>query len=219
MNEVSKNRGRTVLFVSHNIEAVIKLCPRVVFLDSGHVRAIGDAKIVVPDYLHSQSSSPRVVDLLSKARAFEFAGTLRLAKASPSDAASNWLIPFGRKLSLDLSIQAQSSATEANVFIDIYSAGGFELASWSNRCSNYQLSVQPGLNIFRIEFQHLRLLPGRYSIGITLGGDRDYEDAIPEAIRFEIIPSFEAAEINADIFGGAFVPSATVTALNQASRN
>lgn len=38
MNEVSKE-GRTVLFVSHNMNAVDQLCDRVIWLDSGEVRA------------------------------------------------------------------------------------------------------------------------------------------------------------------------------------
>ena len=214
MDEVSRNQGRTVLFVSHNMEAILKLCSRAILLKSGSIRDIGDVSSVVSAYLHSQSSSPRVVDLLSKARAERFTGKVRLARASPSDAGSSWSIPFGQQLSLDLSINAEPSVTQVEVFIDIYSAGGFELASWSNRCSNVRLPVRAGLNTFRIGFQHLRLLPGRYSLSISLQGERSYEDAIQEAIQFEIIPSAEAAEFNAEIFGGAFVASATVSILD-----
>ena len=62
------------------------------------------------------------------------------------------------------------------------------------------------------------LLPGQYFLNIGLGADRgfDYEDWIPEAILFEVTPSPEAAAINADFFGGAFVPSANVSILDQA---
>ena len=33
MDEVSRSQGRTVLFVSHNMEAVLKLCHRAVFIE------------------------------------------------------------------------------------------------------------------------------------------------------------------------------------------
>ena len=46
MNEVAQTEGRTVLFVSHNMEAVMKLCTRGIFLETGHVRMMGDAKTV-----------------------------------------------------------------------------------------------------------------------------------------------------------------------------
>src|ERR1700754_4360732 len=52
MDEVSRNQGRTILFVSHNMEAVFRLCTHGILLESGRVRNIGDAKAVVPAYLH-----------------------------------------------------------------------------------------------------------------------------------------------------------------------
>ncbi len=42
--------GRTVLFVSHNMEAVRTLCQRAILLDEGKVRADGDVEAVVEDY-------------------------------------------------------------------------------------------------------------------------------------------------------------------------
>ena len=79
------------------------------YLSSGHVSAAGDIKTVIPAYLYKQSSSPRVVDLLSRARPEELAGKVRLVTACPSDGISSWLLPFGQRLRLDISIDAQSS--------------------------------------------------------------------------------------------------------------
>jgi len=45
------NLGRTVLFVSHNMAAVLRLCPRAVYLDHGRVVADGPAADVVGAYL------------------------------------------------------------------------------------------------------------------------------------------------------------------------
>jgi lipopolysaccharide transport system ATP-binding protein len=50
MEEVA-GRGRTVLFVSHNMAAVSRFCSRCVWLDRGGVREIGDAEMVVSRYL------------------------------------------------------------------------------------------------------------------------------------------------------------------------
>src|SRR5262249_13125337 len=43
--------GRTVLFVSHNMGAVRRLCSRVVLLDGGRVASIGEPAHVIEDYL------------------------------------------------------------------------------------------------------------------------------------------------------------------------
>ena len=40
MSEVEKS-GRTVLFVSHNMDAMARLCPTAIWLDEGRVRSIG----------------------------------------------------------------------------------------------------------------------------------------------------------------------------------
>jgi hypothetical protein len=44
--------------------------------------------------------------------------------------------------------------------------------------------------------------------------DRGYEDAIDEAVQFEITPSPEAAEIDAQSFTGALAAFATVSVLD-----
>ena len=217
MDDVSRKQGRTVLFVSHNMEAVLRLCNQGVFIESGSLRATGDVKRIVSGYLHSHSSSPREVDLSNRPRAEHLNLRVRLVKTFPSDPARNWSLPFGQDLSLNLLIDAQSSATEVELFIGINSARGFELATWSNRCSGVRLPLRPGTNTFRIAFPQLRLLPGQYFLGMALDCGRGCEDLINEAVFFEVTSSPEAAKINAPELRGAMVPSATVFILDKPS--
>jgi lipopolysaccharide transport system ATP-binding protein len=49
--------GRTVVFVSHNMQAINQLCDRVIWLDGGEVQEDGDPSEVVTHYLHSASGS------------------------------------------------------------------------------------------------------------------------------------------------------------------
>jgi len=52
MGEVSKGEGRTVLFVSHNMGAVTRLCQHGVWIDQGSIRLIGDVVEVTNHYLN-----------------------------------------------------------------------------------------------------------------------------------------------------------------------
>ena len=52
MQDVGK-KGRTVLFVSHNMPAIARLCERTILLDSGGVREDGPSHRVVANYLSS----------------------------------------------------------------------------------------------------------------------------------------------------------------------
>lgn len=51
MQDVARQEGRTVLFVSHNMTAIKSLCSRAVLLESGQVNAVSDAPSVVRQYL------------------------------------------------------------------------------------------------------------------------------------------------------------------------
>jgi lipopolysaccharide transport system ATP-binding protein len=50
MEELS-GTGRTVLFVSHSMQSVLRLCPRVILLDGGHLTADGSGSHVVEEYM------------------------------------------------------------------------------------------------------------------------------------------------------------------------
>ncbi|MES2646168.1 MAG: ABC transporter ATP-binding protein [Bacteroidota bacterium] len=53
MKDASNTKGRTIIFVSHNLQAINNLCSKAIWLDKGVVRANGDAKTVVNNYLGS----------------------------------------------------------------------------------------------------------------------------------------------------------------------
>jgi len=69
MKEISKEEGKTVLFVSHNMQTIRNLCTKALYLDKGRVADIGHPDLVVSNYLrkeqveflyqeHDQSDAP-----------------------------------------------------------------------------------------------------------------------------------------------------------------
>lgn len=58
MEEVTKKSGRTIIFVSHNMEAISRLCERCVLLEKGTVVAIGPTKEVINKYIQLKESIP-----------------------------------------------------------------------------------------------------------------------------------------------------------------
>jgi lipopolysaccharide transport system ATP-binding protein len=57
MEEIGRT-GRTVLFVSHSMPSILRLCERVILLDRGGVVADGNAQTVLRRYLDSPLGSP-----------------------------------------------------------------------------------------------------------------------------------------------------------------
>ncbi|MGB1216323.1 MAG: polysaccharide ABC transporter ATP-binding protein [Saprospiraceae bacterium] len=44
-------QGRTVLFVSHNMDAVKNLCSKCIFIDKGQIRSCGDTNTIIKEYI------------------------------------------------------------------------------------------------------------------------------------------------------------------------
>jgi lipopolysaccharide transport system ATP-binding protein len=59
MHDVSAKMGRTILFVSHNTQAVVNLCHRAMHLQKGSVVEIGNAQKVVNHYLSQRQRITR----------------------------------------------------------------------------------------------------------------------------------------------------------------
>lgn len=57
MQDVSKNEGRTVLFVSHNLSAVASLCTQAIFLEQGKCKLTGGVDMVVAEYLGTKNKT------------------------------------------------------------------------------------------------------------------------------------------------------------------
>jgi lipopolysaccharide transport system ATP-binding protein len=53
MQDVARNEGRTVLFVSHNMGAIKSLCTRAVLLNKGQMVTCADTDAVIRDYISS----------------------------------------------------------------------------------------------------------------------------------------------------------------------
>ncbi len=68
MGDVSKNEGRTVLFVSHNMSAVSQLCKEGIILKNGKIQFAGKINAVIDKYLnesinYNQYESPEIQDM------------------------------------------------------------------------------------------------------------------------------------------------------------
>jgi len=70
MQDISRDKGRTVLFVSHNTQAIMQLCSRGIFLERGRVTAMGGAAECVRLYISravEQGSSVALVSFRTNA--------------------------------------------------------------------------------------------------------------------------------------------------------
>ena len=56
MEDISKSSGRTVLFVSHNMDSIRRFCSKTLLLENGKVKKVGETNDVISSYLNNLSS-------------------------------------------------------------------------------------------------------------------------------------------------------------------
>ena len=56
MEEVTKKEGRTILFVSHNMGAIQRLCQKTILLEKGKVKMFGETEEIISAYLKDRSN-------------------------------------------------------------------------------------------------------------------------------------------------------------------
>ncbi len=74
MNDVSRNEGRTILYVSHNMNTIRQLCSRVIVLDHGRIVFDGDVEEGISLYLGNgnEKEFPVAYDFTEKPRTYLF---------------------------------------------------------------------------------------------------------------------------------------------------
>ncbi len=55
MKDISSQTGRTVLFVSHDMSSISRLCSRCILLKNGKIKSIGTTSAIIEDYLNDNS--------------------------------------------------------------------------------------------------------------------------------------------------------------------
>ena len=190
MESVSRQDGRTVLFVSHNMPAVAQLTQQAVLLKHGRVVFTGPTDEAVEQYLgESQDALVLEYDVSSTPRTYHGTGMVKFQRL--------WFprsMPvFGPVENIRFGFRALAHASVQNMRISltIFTADGQPVGTGF---SINNLSLENGReSAWEVELPSLRLAPGHYYIGTAIGegnpssGHRDY-DVVLDVLRFEMLP-------------------------------
>ena len=201
MSAVSQN-GRTVLFVSHNMAAVNRLCSRAILLDHGHVVREGSAGEVTSAYLASgENSGQNEVNVGQGVNIHEvilFVGKNRGAQVA--------------RVADPLRIQMHYTVTTPQSFhcvVALYFQGLLAFASVEPSARFY---AQPGDFAAEVTIPPHLLAEGTYSVDVYLlaGGRVPQEQARRnDAVRFHVFDPLEGDSARGEYsgpFGGVIRP-------------
>ena len=190
MGEVSRE-GRTVLFVSHAMGAIVSLCNRCILIEKGCIAEDGPATQVTESYqANLYSGMHRGANLNTVERTGS--GKARFVSVDVSSAGldntGQSYQKTGEDLNVNLVIHAQTKISNANVALIVYDSSGYRLIDANTALQASFLSLESGQEA-EVSFllKNLLLKPGFYLIGLWLGVD-DFEtiDGITYAVSLSI---------------------------------
>jgi lipopolysaccharide transport system ATP-binding protein len=111
MEEVTRGEGRTILFVSHNLTAIQRLCNKTILLENGTIKEVGDTKTVIDSYLKNKSESKPSLsnNFLSKERANH--KKIKFTGVTVTDEYNSPLIKSDSKLKIAVEYISESTDT------------------------------------------------------------------------------------------------------------
>jgi lipopolysaccharide transport system ATP-binding protein len=200
--------GRTVLFVSHNMGAVVSLCSRALLLDAGRLVLDSDPITVAARYQSTLTAPARTTDL-STAEHFG-SGKARFVSLQcipeRRDGTTREMMCPGGRLRIETRIQAYSAVESANVGITIYDASGYRLVDANTAMQGRFVSMSAG-DEARIAFtlDDVRLKPGTYLVGLWMGRTNAEDiDGILYAATLEVEPDPQQLR-HSEQFPGAYL--------------
>jgi ABC-type polysaccharide/polyol phosphate transport system ATPase subunit len=158
------NAGRTVLFVSHNLEAVGRLCGRVIWLDAGEVKADGPARDVIAEYLGADVDRQAV-------RTFEDDPTapvvLRAVRVLDADSHADSIVDRDRPFTVEVHFDVREAVPGLDCAVYLTTLRGVRVVdeAWSDSTA---APPSPGAYVARLEVPPI-LNAGDYAVGVWFG--------------------------------------------------
>ncbi|MGV8828172.1 MAG: ABC transporter ATP-binding protein [Breznakibacter sp.] len=180
MQDVSRNDGRTVLFVSHNLKTIELLCGRAIMLDKGTIAHSGSTTNIISEYQK----------FLLTGQEAKRSGTKELEFTRYS--ISQTEIKLGESLELSFDIKRNRSVSNVSISLDIRDENNAFVAHVDNADDGFELAFN-GSNTctIRVVVKDVNLAPGSYLISLWTGTNfGEYYDFIENCIPFRVVQGF-----------------------------
>ena len=209
MSRVSKDQGRTILYVSHNMNTIRALCERCIVLDHGTIVFDGNVEEAIAIYLGSGLEEKKVYDLAPERDAS--ASTENIVMNTIELLNDSNLLTFGEKLQFKLYFTQKEEMQNLHFRFCIYLHDMTAIAtSMSER-----IDTGVGENVCSFEINTSCLAPSKYILKIIAlepseAGSQIRHDVVKRALAFEVVSKNQLHnfEWDAKYWGNCVLPDA-----------
>ena len=186
MNDVSQSQGRTILYVSHNMNTIRQLCNRCLVLDHGKMIFDGEVSEAINRYMDAGSLSfEKIIDLSSASRLKGI--SRRVLFSSVEINRTNNMYSCEESLDLTFFLDAETAQENIRLMMILFYQDGTRIG----KTESEDFSVHPGKNEIPVLVSNEGLADGQYYYEISvLQRNRSFArekcDCIPNVIPFVI---------------------------------
>lgn len=191
MENVSQ-QGRTVIFVSHNMNALQRLCPQSILLNRGALVTQDETSKVIEQYLtatSSASSGPNQMIDLSKQRRDGTGKVQFTSLCYAGDKPSLNYHPYTNgSLDITVNLTAKTNCSVGSISAIVFDRYGTKLINADTLAHGEALHLREGRNTLKLRMHRLHLNPGMYTIGLWAADPPvEVHDYVPSAALFEVV--------------------------------
>jgi lipopolysaccharide transport system ATP-binding protein len=168
-----RDKGKTILFVSHNMAAVEHLCSRAIWIENGQVKLDGNPREVIGAYMESFAVDQQArIDVGSiQARAGNGEARFTAIEFLTREGEPLKLLRSGEGMTIRLHYSAKAPLVHPIFVFRIDTELGTKLTEMNTWATDYEIPlIPPGPGYLDLEVEFLNLLPGRYPISLALAG-------------------------------------------------
>ncbi len=190
MEQVAKESGRTIIFVSHNMGAIQRLCTKTILLEQGKVAMMGETKKVVEYYLAHTNTLATMPVLERTDRTGN--GDLQVTDCYLSDSEGNKTNQAltGENATLVFEYACKPGKKLSNVIIgaSVSDSDGTSLFLCHNQMTKTNFGTLAGKGKLMCTLKHIPLVPGSYYVSFRITADDREVDYLINSLKIEILP-------------------------------
>jgi len=180
MQEISTGDGRTILFVSHSMAAIRRLCQKCVVLRNGE--ATGPLDIEPAIELYTENLTESVYDLDVSQTKRSWGAEARVCRMTRLRIVSSNFLAFGKPFEIEVHLECYRPITKGLLGMAFNTVEGTRILTLDSDVNDRTFDLQPGKYVLRARMESMPLHPGFYNFCISVGGGGHFFDMLDAAL-------------------------------------
>ncbi|MCX7767394.1 MAG: ABC transporter ATP-binding protein [Flavobacteriales bacterium] len=177
MGEVSQKEGRTIIFVSHNMQAIKRLCRRAILLEKGKILMDGDAAETIQKYLHAffdQKANDSIVTQIDPQSIVIDDGTIKIIKIVLQNELGHPTSSFyfNEKINIILHVEVQNPIRDVVLIFYVSDAEGMPVGMASSDSVGIKFNFTSSKECISVTLEN-NFLENNYFLTLMFVRDRD----------------------------------------------